>query len=143
MRSLTEASPVASSFERLLGLVRRLAPDDGLSLTAASTLRRLEGDGPRRLTELARLEGVSQPAMTQLVSRLERAGLARRASEPVDARVVLVQITDEGRRAMRERRAVRAERLADLMAALDPADREAILAALPALDRLCDQGPRG
>lgn len=132
---------IAASFERLFGVLRRMAPADSMSLTAASSLRRLERGGPRRLTELAGLEGVSQPAMTQLVSRLERDGLARRVADPVDGRGVVVEVTDAGREALRRRRAARSERLGELLAQLKPAERDTILAALPALDRLNDLLP--
>jgi DNA-binding MarR family transcriptional regulator len=135
------ADTIAASFERLFGLLRRMTPVDGMSLTAASTLGRLHRGGPRRLTELAGLEGVTQPAMTQLVSRLERDGLAHRAADPADGRVVLVQVTDAGREAIQQRRAARAKRLSELLAALAPAERSAITAALPALDRLSDLLP--
>ena len=130
------AVEVAAGFERLFELMRRLTPPDGTSLTAASTLRRLERHGAHRLSDLAVAEGVTQPAMTQLVSRLERDGLAGRAGHPDDGRVVVVSITPAGRRAVRRRRAARAERLSALLAALPAADRAAIAAALPALDRL-------
>jgi DNA-binding MarR family transcriptional regulator len=135
------ADTIAASFERLFGLLRRITPADGMSLTAASTLGRLDRGGPRRLTELAGLEGVTQPAMTQLVSRLERDGFARREADPADGRVVVVQVTDAGREAIRQRRAARAQRLSDLLATLAPAERNAIMAALPALDRLSDLLP--
>jgi DNA-binding MarR family transcriptional regulator len=79
--------------------------------------------------------------MTQLVSRLERAGLAERRTDPADGRVVVVGITDTGRDLLRERREARAGRLFDLMVGLDEADRAAIMAALPAFDRLADLLP--
>lgn len=126
------------TFERLVGLLRRLVPADSLSLTAASTLRRLEQSGPQRLSDLATGERVSQPAMTQLVSRLERDGLAHRCTDATDGRVVRVAITVTGRELLERRRSARAQRLADLLAGLTPADRAAIVAALPALDRLAD-----
>jgi DNA-binding MarR family transcriptional regulator len=132
---------VQASFERLFALLRRVVPNEGMSLTAASTLHRLERGGPRRLTELAGLEGVTQPAMTQLVSRLERDGLASRLADPVDGRVVLVRVTEAGVEVLRQRRAVRAQRLHDLLEKLAPADRNKIIAALPAFDRLSELLP--
>ena len=78
-------------------MLRHGNPPNDISLTAASTLRRLEREGPRRLTELAAAEGVTQPAMTQLVTRLEKEGLAARGSDPADGRVVVVSITEAGR----------------------------------------------
>lgn len=134
------AQAVATSFDRLFHLLRRVLPADNLSLTAASTLKRLEEGGTVRLTELSCLEGITQPAMTQLISRLERENLAQRVKHDTDGRVVLVRITPAGREALHARRALRARRLGELLAALPDADREAIEAALPALDRLIEMG---
>jgi DNA-binding MarR family transcriptional regulator len=53
-------------------------------------------DGPRRITELAELEGVAQPTMTLLIKRLERNGWVAREGLPEDGRVVMVNITDAG-----------------------------------------------
>src|SRR6059036_2543823 len=94
---------ISAGVERLIGLVRSLSPADGLSLTAAATLANLERSGPRRLTGLA-----VQAAMTQLIGRLQEAGLVRREADPDDGRVVQVQLTDQGRNMLTRRRAVRA-----------------------------------
>jgi DNA-binding MarR family transcriptional regulator len=117
-------------------VLHRLTPREELSLTAASTLRRLERSGPHRLCELHAPEGVSQPAMTQLVTRLEREGLASRGGDPDDGRAVVVTITDAGRAAIARRRAGRQQALSTLLQRLPAEDHAAIVAALPALDRL-------
>src|SRR4051812_6171172 len=72
-----------------------------LSLTAASTLATLERTGPRRLTDLAMNEGVTQPSMTAVVSQLSDLGFVERRADPDDLRVVLVAITANGRRQLR------------------------------------------
>src|SRR5580658_3801708 len=107
----TLAAGVAAALERLIGLFRSLSPASGLSLTAAATLATLERSGPCRLTWLATREGVTQPAMTQLIARLEDAGLVDRAADPADGRVVRVGITADGRATLAGRRAVRAGRV--------------------------------
>src|SRR6516162_82615 len=127
---------IAAGVERLVGLVRSLTPPDGISLTAAATLATLERSGPQRLTALAVREGVTQPAMTQLIGRLQDAGLVRREADPADGRVVQVWLTDRGRDLLARRRAVRAERLAVILAQISPEDRAALAAALPAIDAL-------
>ncbi len=143
VRSLSlGAASVAATLDRLFRLLRRLQPADQVSLTAASTLRRLE-NGEQRLTDLALLEDVSQPAMTQLVSRLERDRLVERVRDRGDGRVVRIRITGEGRELLRRRRTARERRLGELLAALSPAERKTILAALPALDRLVEMGHPG
>src|SRR5271170_1760667 len=105
------AAALTVDLERIMGLYRSLAYPGGLSLTSAATLAAIERFGPQRLTALAAREGVTQPAMTQLISRLEDAGQVRRGSDPDDGRVVLVAITDAGRATLAQRRATRAVRL--------------------------------
>jgi DNA-binding MarR family transcriptional regulator len=133
----TLAAGVAAGIERLIGLLRWLnPPNGGLSLTAAATLATLERSGPCRLTALAAREGVTQPAMTQLIVRLRGAGLVTRASDPADGRAVEVRITAEGSALLARRRAYRAERLAGMLARLSPEEQAALAAALPAMEAL-------
>ena len=132
------AAEVAAGLERLIRLFRWISPPSGLSLTSAATLATLERGGPCRLTALAAQEGVTQPAMTQLVARLQDAGLVDRAPDAADGRVVYVRITAEGRAMLARRRAVRAERVAALLARLSPDEQAALAAALPAIDALAN-----
>jgi DNA-binding MarR family transcriptional regulator len=124
--------------EQITRLVRQLATAGELSLTAAMVLARLARDGPQRLTELAIGEDLSQPGMTQLVTRLERDGLVRRTASTDDRRGVLVGITDAGRELVERRRAERAAALQELLGRLDRPDQEVIANALPALARLVE-----
>jgi len=130
------AAALTTDLERIFGLFRSLSPASGLSMTAAATLAGIERLGPQRLTVLAAREGVTQPAMTQLISRLEESGLVRREASPEDGRVVLVVITDEGRAVLARRRSVRSDRMAAIIAQLAPEHRAALAIALPALDAL-------
>jgi DNA-binding MarR family transcriptional regulator len=130
------AAALTTDLERIFGLFRSLSPPSGLSMTAAATLSAIERLGPQRLTVLAAREGVTQPAMTQLISRLEESGLVRREASPEDGRVVLVVVTDEGRAVLARRRSVRADRMAAVIAQLSPEHRAALAGALPALDAL-------
>jgi DNA-binding MarR family transcriptional regulator len=135
-----DATDVAVALEGLFRLVRLLSPA-GLSLTAAATLATLDRTGPSRLTELAAREGVTQPAMTQLIARLSEQGLTARAADPADGRVVRVQLTDAGRDLIATRRMVRADRVSGLLTSLTPAERAALIAALPALHTLAAARP--
>src|ERR1700728_729411 len=130
------AAEVAAGLERLIGLFRWISPPSGLSLTAAATLATLDRGGPRRLTALAAREGVTQPAMTQLVGRLQDAGLVERVADPADGRVVRVRDTAEGRPMLAGRGAVGAGRVAVLLARLSPDEQAALAAALQAMDAL-------
>jgi DNA-binding MarR family transcriptional regulator len=110
----------------------------GLSRTAAATLTRLQRSGPTRLTELATAEGVSQPTMSALVTRLVGQGLMSRGGDPQDARVVVLTLTPAGAELLGRRRSARADRLARALDELPAADADRITAALPALAHLAD-----
>ena len=99
-----DCAEFSAVLERLLSNWRRLAVPGELSPTAAFTLARLSRDGASRLTDLANGEHVTQPAMTQLVSRLEAQGLAERFRDPGDARVVNVRVTAAGETLVASRR---------------------------------------
>jgi DNA-binding MarR family transcriptional regulator len=109
-----------------------------LSLTATATLATLERTGPRRLTDLAANEEVTQPSMTALVNQLVDTGLARRRREPADARVVLVAITPAGREHLRSLRRAGAAALTTLIDKLPDDEARALHDALPAINHLVE-----
>ncbi|WP_246574578.1 MarR family winged helix-turn-helix transcriptional regulator [Streptomyces genisteinicus] len=118
----------------------RLAMVQKLSFTTLSVLDTLAVSGPKRLTDLVRTEQMSQPGLTQLVTRLERDGLVERRPDPADGRAALVHITDRGREIGQARLEDRCRHLRPLIAQLTPGERQAIAAALPALTRLAELG---
>ncbi|MFE5142582.1 MarR family winged helix-turn-helix transcriptional regulator [Streptomyces fagopyri] len=134
----TPAEDLMIAVERLVRYVRRSAVTGGLSTAASSALSRLGREGPQRLTELARAENVSQPNMTQLVTRMERAGLVRRTADHSDGRGVLVEATADGLDVFRRRRAERADALRRLIEDLTEPEQRAVRVALPALARVID-----
>jgi DNA-binding MarR family transcriptional regulator len=83
----------------LVRLLVKQVHNTEISRTEGEALVILSG-GPRRITELAELEGVAQPTMTLLVKRLERRGWAERERLAEDGRVALIRITDAGRIAL-------------------------------------------
>jgi DNA-binding MarR family transcriptional regulator len=99
----------------LVRLLVRQVPMGGVSRTEIEVLAVL-AEGPRRVTELAELEGLAQPTMTVLVKRLQGRGWVTRERLPDDGRVVLVAITDAGCAAVE---AFRAEFLAALRSDLE------------------------
>lgn len=113
-----------------------------LSPSAVLVLNRLGREGPMRLTALATVEDTSQPAMTQLVQRMERQGLLDRTRDPEDGRAALVAISEAGRELWERRAAGRRERLADLVDRLPVHDKLALWlaarVALPILRQLAE-----
>lgn len=103
-----------------------------------STLSTLDCRGPQRLGELAQREAVAAPTMTRVVSGLVERGFVERAADPNDARSILVAITAAGAEALAAVRSQRAALLAKRMERLSAEQRDALLAALPALEALVD-----
>jgi DNA-binding MarR family transcriptional regulator len=129
---------LTSALEEFTRMFIRLPRVQRLSFTTLSVLHTLAGRGPQRLTTLAAGEQVTQPAMTQMVTKLQRDGLVERRPDPSDSRAVLVHITAAGAAIVERRRADRIAHLAELVGHLTPAEWAAIMAALPALGRLVD-----
>ncbi|MGH3440132.1 MAG: MarR family winged helix-turn-helix transcriptional regulator [Sciscionella sp.] len=119
-------------------VIRHMAVQQEVSFTAASTLSTLQRFGPRRITELAVHQGVSQPSMTSMTARLERQGFIQRQQEPADGRIVLVAITEAGERMLARRRAGRRAFLATMIEKLDADDQLALAGAAEALRALTD-----
>jgi DNA-binding MarR family transcriptional regulator len=108
----------------------------GLTPSQLSALGVVARSGPMRLTELAETEHMNPTMLSRVVGALVDAGLVRRTVDPEDRRAGLVEVTAGGRRTHDRLRAERGRILADGLAALDPADRATVEAALPALEAL-------
>lgn len=116
-----------------------------LSASAAYAMHRVSREGPIRLTVLAAKEGVSQPSMTQLMQRLERADLVARVPDPDDGRACLIAITEQGQALLDNRRRTRRERLQQFLSSLSPEEERALALAAsvagPILARLTADDP--
>ena len=113
----------------------RLATND-IPPLQLSTLVTLDQHGPLRSGELAQREAVSPPTMTRVLASLAERGLVGRAVDPVDARSVRVSLSPAGAVALSRVRSERAALLGARLARLSPEQRQAIEAALPALEAL-------
>ncbi|HEX2428781.1 MAG TPA: MarR family transcriptional regulator [Gaiellaceae bacterium] len=123
----------------LLRLARELRKETeqlGITARQATLLWLVKRNPGLSLAELAAEEGISPPAMSGHVDRLERAGLIERIRSSEDRRRVGLRLTDEGARLLRRVRARRTTWLTDRLGSLEPAELEAIEVAIPALASL-------
>ena len=127
----SELLPGAALLTRLL--VRELGGE--LSRTEVGLLGTL-GDGPRRITELAELEGLAQPTMTILIKQLEQKGLVPRTRQSGDGRVVLVDLTESGSVALADYRGRLRAVLGEYLAEISDEQVEALAAATETLAQL-------
>jgi DNA-binding MarR family transcriptional regulator len=131
-----DVAELAAVIEEFNSRFIRLPTTGRLSFTTLSVLHTLSRCSPLRLSALTATEQVTQPAVTQIVTRLEQDGLVVRRPDPGDGRAVLVHITQAGVELVAARHAERVSKLAALTDRLSLADRQAIAAALPALAQI-------
>lgn len=143
--TVTSADPVTLANELrpvLVKLGRRLRREvhslgvTGGQVSLLGHINRNPGIGVR---ELADLEGMSAPAMSGYVRRLERAGLLDRV-EGEDRRRVGLHVTEEAERVLRSVRSRRTAWLSSRLERLEPAELERIEAAIEPLTALLEQG---
>ena len=121
------------------GLYARISERHELTPVQAKLLCVLLG-GPRGMAELAQSFGVEKAALTGLMDRAEKRGLAARSPVPGDRRAVQVTLTDAGRRAATAFHADVGEALNKLIGDLGPADREHFRATMAGIITSCRSG---
>ena len=135
------AGTLVPATSRVTRLLLRRAPQR-ISRSEAGLLSALDGR-PRRITELADLEGHAQPTMTLLVKRLEERGWVARQRDPADGRGVLVSLTEAGHVALEDVRAAYRAVMRSHLVALSDDDIAALLTATHALETLLDALQQG
>ena len=122
----------------LLRRARRTDPLTGVSPAQLSALSVLMS-GPKTLGALAAAEQVRPPTMSRLVTEMERAGVARKVTDRVDARVIRVHATPKGLRALSRGRAMRIEAIEQLMSELEADELGNIERAVGTIEKLLGQ----
>lgn len=142
---LTTSDPVAVANglrPALLHLNRRLRKELaplGITGGQAALLWSIRSHPSLGVRELAELEGVSAPAMSAYVDRLQAAGLVGRRRSTTDRRRVELEVTEEGERILRSARSRRTAWLAARLRRLDPEELKRVEAALPAFEKLLEE----
>ena len=91
---------------------------------------------PRMLTDLAALQGVSLPTMSNSISAMVQRGWVRRAAPESDRRVVMIEVTPTGRAALERVSRCAETHLAEALAPLDPPTRKRLQGGLGVLRKV-------
>jgi DNA-binding MarR family transcriptional regulator len=136
---------VSRDSERLLDLLNSLGSttfrqllwqkSSQLDLTyAQSQVLFYVGEHPRcHMGDVAKAFGVTLPAVTHIVDRLEQKAFMVRADDPADRRVYVLELTKKGLGVAQELQAVRMRGLERVVAAMSPDDRHQVIKGLELL----------
>lgn len=138
-----DRTEIAARLAAAVGRINRRARTDSASLGygIVSALATIQRDGPLRPGDLSRIEVVTKPTMTRILTELEQRGFIEREADPRDGRAFMVSATPAGVDAVERARSDRTGIVAELIADLPDDDVSAIAAALGALERVA-QGER-
>ncbi|MFD7699652.1 MarR family winged helix-turn-helix transcriptional regulator [Streptomyces caelestis] len=133
---MTAPDPDGLLAEQLLRLTRRVhriqkrhleGRELGITPAQSRLLRTLAHyASPPRMADLAERLEVVPRAVTTLVDGLEANGKVRRVPDPANRRVIRIELTEDGRAALRELRAARRSAAEEILAPLGEAQREAL-----------------
>jgi DNA-binding MarR family transcriptional regulator len=133
---LTVANDLRPVVLRLARGLRKETEQLGITSRQVTLLWLVRENRGMSLRELAAEEGISAPALSGHVDRLETAGLLARVRDGADRRRVGLVLTEEGERLLKRVRARRTTWLADLLRGLDEDELVAVERALVPLGRL-------
>ena len=127
-----------------VGLALRSVEDLEISLAQFRLLLVLHDRGRSTSTECAQALGVVGSSVTRLADRLHASGHLARGADASNRSVVTLELTDDGRKLVRQVTVRRRRELSRALDRVDPAQRAACAAALRALhEQLGDGYPGG
>lgn len=136
--SLRLANELRPVLLRLTRELRRETEQFGITGRQATLLWLVKGSPGLTLRALAEMEGISPPALSGHIDRLERSGLLVRVRSTEDRRRVGLELTPEGERLLRSVRERRTAWLAERLGELDPEALAAVAGAVEPLRRLLE-----
>ncbi|MFC8342454.1 MarR family winged helix-turn-helix transcriptional regulator [Streptomyces sp. NPDC057280] len=133
-KALSLAREMSDAVDGLVHLWSTAGQEASMRLSAHQlrALRILESGPGLNLTALAESMEIGLPTASRLCDRLEAAGLLERVLHPHKRREVQLHLTGQGRQVLGQVAVHRSHALAVVLAAMEPADREALLRGMRA-----------
>ena len=134
----TEAQQMLELLNSLGGTIFRQllwqkASDLDLTYAQSQVLFRLAEHPGSHMGDVAKAFGVTLPAVTHIVDRLEEKGLVARGDHPADRRVYVLDLTRAGRALVEELETIRLRGMERVLARMSADDRRQVLTGLEAL----------
>ncbi|HEX4679134.1 MAG TPA: MarR family transcriptional regulator [Gaiellaceae bacterium] len=133
-----EVTRLRTAISRLARRLRATEAGGDLTPTQVSVFLDVVRVGSIRVAELAALEGLNPTMLSRVIAVLAEQGLVRRVVDVEDRRAARIEATPAARRLRKRMRRERSATLEPVLNALPLRDREALIAALPALETLAE-----
>jgi DNA-binding MarR family transcriptional regulator len=124
---------LAQDLMRRLDLLGGSKVHEDISYGQYKVISVIHHQGPISVGNLGRLVGSAQSTTSEMVARLTKAGLVNKVRGPYDGRVVMVELTDQGRQLMRRRRKRVREGYHAMFEKLGPLDRDGFVTSIKSL----------
>ena len=134
-----DAQQLRFAIQKIARRIRANAASEEVTEGQRSVLFALNGAGPLSLRELSEHEGVTPPSMNRTVNALVEAGLVTRTTSQDYARMVKLDLSNEGRTFVDETRRQRDAWFTRQLAALNEEQRRILELAAPVLKELAEQ----
>jgi DNA-binding MarR family transcriptional regulator len=115
--------------------IRTDYPWESLPMAQVELLQTLAA-GPLRVGELATRQRLAPNTVSGLIGKLLESGFVDRQNDPGDRRTARIALTPAGERQLTDWQQAHERRLAGALGTLAPADRKAVVHAIPGLERL-------
>jgi len=133
---------IVSALRRIVRAIdlrsRRLFEQSGFTGPQLLVLREASHLSGASISALARAVELSQPTVSGIIDRLERQGMVRRARAAEDRRAVMVVVTPEGGRALRDAPSLLQDRFRSELSRLEEWERTQLLATLQHVAAMMD-----
>lgn len=121
---------------RQLDLLGGSRIQEDISYGQYKVLSVINGEGPISVGNLGRFVGSAQSTTSEMIARLTKAGLVTKVRGPYDGRVVMVELTEQGRNLMMQRRQAIYEGYQSLFEKLSIAEQAKFMECVVALNKL-------
>lgn len=137
--SLAIARQIRPAMTKLYVTYFRIAEQSDLTGPQLSIMTRLREQGPMRISQIAREEGIRMPTASNALHQLERRELVTRIRDEKDRRGVRVQLTELGLSELTRVGEEREKYLADMLASLSEEDLRKAADFADVINRLSDR----
>lgn len=132
------AARIRPALTKLYVMYFRIAEQSDLTGPQMSIMARLKENGPARISQIAREEGIRMPTASNALHQLEQRNLVERIRDEHDRRGVRVQLTRLGESELERVGDERNKYLAEMLATLGEEDLDRISEVTDIINHLAD-----